>query len=471
MNRDQIYVGGRWAASSGTERIGVTDPYSEERFASVPAGAPPDVERAVGAARAAFPAWSRTSVDERLGYLEAIHAGVHRRAEELAETITAELGSPIRESRETQVGLALTGFDGVRKVTGEIAFEETIGNSLVLREPAGVAACITPWNYPLHQITLKVASALAAGCTVVLKPSEVTPLNAYVLAEIIHDSGLPAGVFNLISGAGVPVGEALVSHRDVDLVSFTGSTRAGVRISQLAAPKVNRVCLELGGKSASLILDDADLEAAIPDAMARCVTNSGQSCSALTRLLVPENRMREAVDLAIAVARRYVLGDPRDERVELGPLVSATQRDRVRSYIRTGVEEGAVVASGGPEVPDELGRGYFVVPTVFAGVTPEMTIFRDEIFGPVLSMTGYRSEREAVDLANASDYGLSAAVWSADSDRAQRIARQLRTGQVTINSGAYNFFAPFGGYKMSGLGRESGRYGVEEFLEVKSLQR
>jgi acyl-CoA reductase-like NAD-dependent aldehyde dehydrogenase len=471
MNWDQIYVGGRWAKSSGAERISVINPSTEESFASVPAGAAADVDRAVGAARAAFPSWSRTSVDERLGYLEAIHAGVQVRAEELAETITAELGSPIGESRQTQVWLALAGFDGVRKVTGEIAFEEIIGNSLVLREPAGVAACITPWNYPLHQITLKVASALAAGCTVVLKPSEVTPLNAYVLAEIIHDSGLPAGVFNLVSGAGAPVGEALVGHRDVDVVSFTGSTRAGVRISQLAAPKVNKVCLELGGKSASIVLDDADLEVVIPDAVARCVTNSGQSCSALTRLLVPKNRLPEAVDLATAAARRYVLGDPRDERVELGPLVSATQRDRVRSYIRTGVEEGAVLASGGPDVPDELTRGYFVVPTVFGGVTPDMTIFRDEIFGPVLSVTGYRSERDAIDLANASDYGLSAAVWSADSDRAQKIARHLRTGQVTINSGAYNFFAPFGGYKMSGLGRESGRYGVEEFLEVKSLQR
>jgi acyl-CoA reductase-like NAD-dependent aldehyde dehydrogenase len=471
MSQDQVFVNGRWTASAGTEQIDVVNPYSEQVIGGVPAGARSDVDRAVVAARSAFPSWSRTPVLERLSYLERISAGVRERAEELAATITAELGSPIVESRATQVGLSVTGFEGIRKVAASYSFEELIGNSLVIREAAGVAACITPWNYPLHQITLKVASALAAGCTVVLKPSEVTPLNAYVLAEIVQASGLPDGVFNLVCGPGQTVGEALVGHPEVDLISFTGSTRAGVRISQIAAPKINRVCLELGGKSASVILDDADLAAVVPDALARCVTNSGQSCSALTRLLVPIERLADAAEFAATAARGYVLGDPADEATQLGPLVSQTQRDRVRSYIGAAVREGALLVSGGIEAPGGLERGYFIAPTVFSEVRPEMTIFQEEIFGPVLSISGYRDEGSAVAMANASEYGLSAAVWSADADRAEAVARQLRTGQVTVNGGSYNFFAPFGGYKKSGLGRESGRYGLEEFLEVKSLQR
>jgi acyl-CoA reductase-like NAD-dependent aldehyde dehydrogenase len=471
MDRDQVFIDGRWTASAGTERIDVVNPYSERVIGYVPAGAQSDVDRAVAAARSAFPSWSQTPVFERLSYLQRVTDGVRERAEELAVTITAELGSPIVESRGTQVGLSVTGFEGIRKVAESYSFEESVGNSLVIREAAGVAACITPWNYPLHQITLKVASALAAGCTVVLKPSEVTPLNAFILAEIVQASGLPDGVFNLVCGSGPTVGEALVRHPEVDLISFTGSTRAGVRISQIAAPKVNRICLELGGKSASVILDDADLAAVVPDALARCVTNSGQSCSALTRLLVPAERLLDAAEMAATAAQGYVLGDPADEATQLGPLVSQTQRDRVRSYISAAVREGALLVSGGIEAPSGLERGYFVTPTVFSEVRPEMTIFREEIFGPVLSISGYRDEEDAVALANASEYGLSAAVWSADADRAQAVARRLRTGQITVNGGSYNFFAPFGGYKKSGLGRESGRYGFEEFLEVKSLQR
>jgi betaine-aldehyde dehydrogenase len=471
MDHGQVFINGRWTASAGTEWIDVVNPYSERVIGRVPEGSPADVDRAVAAARSSFTSWSQTPVLGRLSYLERIAAGVRERAEELASTITAELGSPIVESRQTQVGLSITGFDGIRTVAASYSFEETIGNSLVVREAAGVAACITPWNYPLHQITLKVASALAAGCTVVLKPSEVTPLNAFILAEIIQAAGLPAGVFNLVCGPGQTVGEALVSHPEVDLISFTGSTRAGVRISELAAPKVNRVCLELGGKSASVILDDADFAAIVPDAVARCVTNSGQSCSALTRLLVPAERLAETAELAAAAAQGYVLGDPTDEATHLGPLVSKIQRERVRAYICRAVDEGAVLVTGGSELPAGLDRGYFVMPTVFSQVRPEMTIFREEIFGPVLSISGYRDEAEAVALANDTEYGLSAAVWSTDADRAQAIARRLRTGQVTINGGSYNFFAPFGGYRKSGLGRESGRYGLEEFLEVKSLQR
>jgi betaine-aldehyde dehydrogenase len=470
VDHGQIFINGRWAASAGTEQIDVVNPYSERVIGRVPAGSRSDVGRAVAAARASFPSWSQTSVLERLLYLERIVAGVRERAEELALTITAELGSPIVESRQTQVGLSITGFKGIRKVAASYSFEESMGNSLVIREAAGVAACITPWNYPLHQVTLKVASALAAGCTVVLKPSEVTPLNAFMLAEIVQASGLPDGVFNLVCGPGQTVGEALVDHPEVDLISFTGSTRAGVRISQLAAPKVNRVCLELGGKSASVILDDADLAAVVPDAVARCVTNSGQSCSALTRLLVPAERLAEAAEIAAAAAQGYVLGDPTDETTQLGPLVSQLQRERVLSYISGAVGEGALLVSGGGEPPSGLEQGYFVAPTVFSEVRPEMTIFREEIFGPVLSISGYRDEEDAVALANDTEYGLSAAVWSADADRAQTVARRLRTGQVTINGGSYNFFAPFGGYRKSGLGRESGRYGLEEFLEVKSLQ-
>ncbi|MET9835707.1 aldehyde dehydrogenase family protein [Streptomyces sp. NPDC006385] len=471
MKLDHIFVNGQWTASAGSESIDVLNPYTESVIGRVPEGDPVDVDRAVAAARSAFDSWSRTPVRERLAHLERITAGVRHRSEELAQIITAELGSPITESRRTQVGLSVTGFEGIGEIAADYPFEEAVGNSLVIREPAGVAACITPWNYPLHQITLKVASALAAGCTVVLKPSEVTPLNAFVLAEIIEASGLPAGVFNLVCGPGQTVGEALVSHPEVDLISFTGSTRAGVRISRLAAPKVNKVCLELGGKSASVILDDADLAAVVPDALDRCVSNSGQSCSALTRLLVPQDRLDEAAELAAVAARRYVLGDPADETTELGPLASLTQRDIVRSYIASGIDEGAQLVCGGAEAPAGLPRGYFVAPTVFTQVTPQMTIFREEIFGPVLSITGYRDDDHAVALANAGDYGLSGGVWSADIDRAHAVARRLRTGQVRINGGAYNFFTPFGGYKMSGLGRESGRYGFEEFLEVKSLLR
>ena len=466
----QVFINGRWAPSAASEVLDVVDPYTEQVLAQVPVGHPADVDRAVAAARSAFPAWSRTPVSHRVDCLRLVAAGIRDRADELATTITAELGSPVVESRVTQVALSVTGFEGVADVVESYAFEEVIGNSLVLREPAGVAACITPWNYPLHQITLKVASALAAGCTVALKPSEVTPLNARILTEILSAAGLPDGVFNMVLGTGATVGEALVAHPDVDVVSFTGSTRAGVRIATMAAQKVTRVCLELGGKSASVVLDDGDLLTAVPETVRRCMTNSGQSCSALTRLLVPEDRMAEAAEIAAQTARSLVLGDPTQEDTELGPLVSEQQRQRVRDLIDTGVDEGAVRVVGGSAPPPGLGHGYFVSPTVFAGVVPGMTIFQEEIFGPVLSICGYRDDHDAVAMANATAFGLSAAVWSEDPERARIVARQLRSGQVTVNGGAYNFFAPFGGYKMSGLGRESGRYGLEEFLEVKSLQ-
>jgi acyl-CoA reductase-like NAD-dependent aldehyde dehydrogenase len=352
----------------------------------------------------------------------------------------------------------------------EVRWEEEVGNSRVLREPIGVVGAITPWNYPLHQITAKIAPALAAGCTVVLKPSEVVPLNAFILAEVIESVGLPAGVFNLVTGIGPVVGEAIAGHPGVDMVSFTGSTRAGRRVSELAAATVKPVAMELGGKSPNVLLEDADFARAVPDGVAKCFFNSGQTCSALTRMLVPRERLAEVEELAMSAAEAYTPGDPFDKATKLGPLVSATQRERVRDYIAKGEAEGAQLLTGGTDAPEGLERGYFVRPTVFSEVTPEMTIAREEIFGPVLSIQPYDGEDDAVRIANATEYGLAGGVWSADTDRAIGVARRLRTGQVEINGGAFNPIAPFGGYGQSGHGRENGRFGLEEMLQVKSLQ-
>ena len=468
--REQLYVGGDWVDPAGAETIEVINPTTEEPLGRIPAGTPEDVDRAVAAAREAFGPWSETSREQRAAHLEAIAAGLSERGDEIAATITAELGMPIRLSRQIQAGLPTMSFSSMPQLMEQVAWEEQVGNSLIVREPVGVLGAITPWNYPLHQIAAKVAPALAAGCTVVLKPSEVVPLNAFILAEVIEAAGLPPGVFNLVTGTGPVVGEAIASHPLVDMVSFTGSTRAGKRVSELASATVKPVAMELGGKSPNVILDDVDLEAAVPDGVAKCFLNSGQTCSALTRMLVPRERLAEAEQIAAAAAEQFTPGDPFEPSTRLGPLVSEAQRERVRGYIETGGAEGAKLLTGGGEPPEGLDRGYFVRPTVFSEVTPEMTIAKEEIFGPVLSIQPYDDEEDAVRIANDSVYGLAGGVWSADEERAKSVARRIRTGQVEINGGTFNPLAPFGGFKQSGHGRELGRYGIEEFLTAKSLQ-
>jgi aldehyde dehydrogenase (NAD+) len=468
--RDRVYIGGEWVEPAGNEPIEVINSTTEEVMGTVPACAPEDADRAVAAAREAFDSWSRTSREERAGYIAAIAAGLGERSEEIAATISQELGMPLKLSQIVQVGLPTSQFAAMPGLMEEVAWEEEIGNSRVLREPVGVVGAITPWNYPLNQIAAKVAPALAAGCTVVLKPSEVTPLNAFQLAEVIEAAGLPAGVFNLVTGMGPVVGEAIAAHPGVDMVSFTGSTRAGKRVSELASASVKPVAMELGGKSPNVILDDADLARAVPDGVAKCFLNSGQTCSALTRMLVPRERLAEAEQIAAATAEAFTPGDPFAETTRLGPLVSETQRERVRGYIEKGEAEGAKLVTGGGGAPEGLDRGYFVRPTVFSGVAPEMTIAQEEIFGPVLAIQPYDGEDDAVRIANDSAYGLAGGVWSADQERAIAVAKRIRTGQIEINGGAFNPLAPFGGYGQSGHGRENGRYGLEEMLQVKALQ-
>jgi betaine-aldehyde dehydrogenase len=468
---DKIYIDGAWVSSTGSGSLDVIDSRTEEVMATTPEGTAEDVGKAVRAAAAAFPAWSQASVEKRAALLTGIGQGLAGRTEEIASVIAREVGMPVALAGAIQAGLAAGAFEEAARAAESFRWEEEIGNSLVVREPAGVVGAITPWNYPLYQVALKVAPALAAGCTVVLKPSEVAPLTAFILAEVIDQVGLPAGVFNLVSGVGPVVGEAIAAHPDVDMVSFTGSTRAGKRVMQLAAESVKRVSLELGGKSASILLDDADFAAAVPASVFGCYLNSGQTCSALTRMLVPRGKLAEAEELAAGAAAGFALGDPFEAGMMLGPLVSAVQRDRVRGYIDKGIEEGAKLIAGGPDTPEGLDKGFYVQKTIFSGVTPDMTIAREEIFGPVLSIIPYDTEEEAIAIANGTPYGLAGAVWSGDPERAERVARQMRTGQVDINGGRFNPAAPFGGYKQSGIGRERGRFGLEEFVETKAMQR
>lgn len=469
-NHDKNYINGEWVAPGSAASIDVIHATTQDVIAKVPAGAAEDVDRAVIAARAAWEGWAATPIERRAEILQRMANGLAARGEEIAQAITAEVGMPFKLSRRVQASLPVQVMAGYSKMIQEYSFEERIGDSLVVREPVGVVGCITPWNYPLHQIVVKVAPALAAGCTVVVKPSEVAPLSAFILAEIVHALRLPPGVFNLVCGTGPVVGEALASHPDVDMVSFTGSTRAGRRVSELAAQTVKRVALELGGKSPAILLEDADIVRAVKSTVSSCFLNSGQTCSAFTRLLVPASRHDEIAKLAVEVAKTFTPGDPMAADTRLGPLVSGTQRERVRGYIKKGIEEGAHLLLGGAEPPAGLDKGYFVAPTVFGGVDPKMTIAQEEIFGPVLSIMPYQDEEDAVRIANGTVYGLAAAVWSRDEPRAQSFARRIRAGQVDVNGGRFNLQAPFGGFKQSGHGREFGRYGLEEFLEVKSLQ-
>ncbi|HMG23935.1 MAG TPA: aldehyde dehydrogenase family protein [Kofleriaceae bacterium] len=471
MLRDKLYIDGQWATPSTKETIDVHNAGTGEVMGKVPAGGARDIDAAVRAARAAFDGWSQRPVAQRAEFLAKISAGLKQRAELLAKTISQEVGMPIKLSGMIQAGLPIMTFANYARIAGEFAFEQKVGHSLVVRDPVGVVGAITPWNYPLHQIALKVAPALAAGCTVVVKPSEIAPFNAFILAEVVHEAGLPPGVFNLVTGFGPVVGEALVTHPEVDMISFTGSTRAGKRISELAAQAVKRVALELGGKSASIILDDADLPAAVKGTVTNCYLNSGQTCTAFTRMLVPEARYAEVAALAAAAANAFTPGDPLAETSRLGPLSSQMQLDRVRGYIRKALEDGAELVAGGAEPPEGVAAGgYFVRPTVFGKVDPKSTLGQEEVFGPVLSIITYKDEDDAVRIANDTIYGLAGGVWSKDDARAQKVARRMRAGQIDINGAPFNINAPFGGFKQSGHGREAGVYGLEEFLEYKSLQ-
>ncbi|MDH3730849.1 MAG: aldehyde dehydrogenase family protein [Acidimicrobiia bacterium] len=464
----KFYINGEWVDPSTTGTLDVVNPATEQPIAMISLGGPADVDAAVAAARGAFESFSRTSVDERLALLNAITELIGARSEDLASTITAEMGAPLGLAKAAQVPAGLFHFATMAQILQDFEFEEQHDNYLLVKEPIGVVGMITPWNWPLNQIACKVAPALAAGCTMVLKPSEVAPLNAIILTEILDEAGVPPGVFNLVNGDGPTVGAYLSSHPDVDMMSFTGSTRAGVEVAKNAAPTVKRVAQELGGKSANIILDDADLEQVIARDMVGMCVNSGQSCNAGTRMLVPANRMDEAAAIAASAAEGIVVGDPASDGVAMGPLVSEAQWNKVQGLIQTGIDEGATLVCGGTGRPEGLETGYYVRPTVFADVTNDMTIAREEIFGPVQSLIGYEDEDDAINIANDTVYGLAGYV-SGSQDRAIEVARRIRTGSMHVNGVGPDFNAPFGGYKQSGNGREWGPLGLEEYLETKAI--
>ncbi len=469
-DRTAFYIDGRWVPPSGTDTIAVENPTTEAVIGHVPAGGADDVDRAVVAARAAFAGWAATAPADRAAHLRRLHTALAARADTIARTVARELGTPLKVATRVQTGLPLAVLDGYVDLAARPPAEQSIGNSLVVREPVGVVGAITPWNYPLHQVVAKLAPALAAGCTVVLKPSELTPFVAYLLFDAIDEAGLPPGVVNLVTGTGPIVGEALAAHPDVDMVSFTGSTATGRRVAHLAADRIARVALELGGKSANVVLDDADLARAVKVGVGNALLNSGQTCTAWTRMLVHRDRYDEAVALAVATANGYPPGDPFAGTTRLGPLVSAAQRERVNGYVERGVTEGARLVAGGPDAPVPE-RGHFVAPTVLADVDPDGTVAQEEIFGPVLAVIPFTDDDEAVAIATNSRYGLAGAVWSRDEQRALAVARRMRTGAVDVNGGAFNPLAPFGGYKQSGIGRELGTFGLEEFCQIKAIQR
>jgi aldehyde dehydrogenase (NAD+) len=469
MHNLQFYIGGQWVDPVERQVAPLVNPATEEPFAEVALGTARDVDHAVQAARRAFPAFARTSVADRLALLERIVSAFEARREELAQVITREMGAPISFSLNAQVASGPNHLKEMIRVLGVFDFAERRGTTLIAKEPIGVCGLITPWNWPINQIVSKVAPALAAGCTVVLKPSEISPLSGIIFAEILHAAGVPPGVFNLVNGDGARVGQAIAAHPDIDMVSFTGSTRAGVMVAAAAAASVKRVAQELGGKSPNILLPDVDLARAVAPGVARCFGNAGQSCSAATRMLVPSGRQSEAVALARKAAEEVRPGDPQDPRTTMGPLVSRAQFDKVQDLIASGIAEGATLVVGGLGRPEGLGKGYFVRPTIFADVRPDMRIAREEIFGPVLSIMPYETVDQAVAIANDTEYGLTAYVQGADLDLARQVARQIRAGSVHINYPPLDRGAPFGGYKRSGNGREWGEFGLNEYLELKAI--
>ena len=468
--RDQLYIDGKWVQPIGTGSIDVINPATEEIIGKIPVGSKEDIDIAASAARIAFDSWSKSSIETRINILNALSNALKERGEDIAQTITAEVGTPIGYSRVAMVGTPRVVSRSYAKILENFDWEEKVRNSIICKEPIGVCAFITPWNFPLHQIIGKVAPAIAAGCTMILKPSKEAPLSAFILADILHEIGLPSGVFNLVSGHGSEIGNYMSSHPEVDMVSFTGSTGAGISVSEAAATTVKRVTLELGGKSANVALEDADPTLVAKKAIGACHQNSGQTCSALTRLIIPESMSDEVYEIIAEKNNSYTVGDPLEESTRCGPMVSLRQQKSVSKYIESGINEGATLISGGLGMPEGISKGYYVKPTIFANVSPDMKIWKEEIFGPVLVITTYKSEEEALKLANDSIYGLSGGVWSKDEKRAIKFAKDMRTGQVSVNGGAFNVSAPFGGYKLSGNGRELGSHGLNEFLEIKSIQ-
>ena len=469
MNTKKFYIDGTWVSPHGKSELDVINPATESPIARIALGDETDIDTAVRAARAAFPAFSNTSKQERIDLLRKIIEVYKTRMDEFSDAIVQEMGAPSSLASESQTPSGLGHFKETLRVLEAFDFEDSIGTARIYHEPAGVCALITPWNWPLNQIACKVAPALAAGCTMVLKPSEVAPLDALIFAEVLHDAGVPPGVFNLVNGNGPVAGAAMAQHPEVDMVSFTGSTRAGVDVAINAAPTVKRVAQELGGKSANIILSDADFDDAITRDMVGMCSNSGQSCNAPTRMLVPNDRMDEAARIATAAAESVVVGDPRAPDTDIGPVVSDVQWGRIQDLIQAGIDEGATLQTGGPGRPEGLETGYYVRPTVFSHVSNQMRIAREEVFGPVLVLIGYEDDEDALAIANDTPYGLSGYISSGDPERALRLAKRIRSGNVHINGASLGYDAPFGGYGQSGNGREAGRYGLEEFLETKAI--